>query len=245
MDVTGVNSSYTNRYSDTKQTSSTKIDLHNISQNEVNELIRDGILDLSANTLVIIPLEIVQDYGEEYAMNMKVDLIKQTEKVIAYNKSIGQSTDSDEKVLQYFYSVQGEEISALSELFINEKINETNIYEQSNITQKSETDIEKLLNDLREKGALKFLAELDKEKIEQQVEKYRKELEEKYKDDPKMMAQIDGLVEKFKKQLIEEMEEKIKQDASKANTKSEAMIKVVQDSKPTDKKKSFLEQALE
>jgi hypothetical protein len=246
MNVSSVTSSYTNTYNDTKQTSSKKIDLHNISQNEVNELIRAGILDLDSNTLVSISPEIFQKHGSEYAMNMKVDLIKQTENKIAYNKSIGEPTEFDEKALARLNSVHKKDRSTFSELLTNEQINKVNIYEQNSMSKDSENDIdiEKFLSDLREKGALKFLAEFDKEKIEEQVDEYRKELEEKYKDDPEMMAKIDELVEKFKKQLIEKIEEKIKQDTSDLTKKAQASIAVIKDMKSATKS-SHLEEIIQ
>jgi hypothetical protein len=244
MNVSSVTASYTNTYIDTKQTSSKKIDLHNISQNEVNELIRAGILDLDANTLIIIPDKIVEKYGKEYAMNIKIDLIKQTENKIAYNKSVGQPTEHDEKALTYLNSIHGKDIKAFSEILANNSEKENSVNKQSKAHQNSETAIEKFLNDLREKGAVKFLAELDKEKIEEQIDEYRKGLEEKYKDNPEMMAKIDELVEKFKKQLIEKIEEKIKQDTSDATKKAEASIAVIKDMKSTTKS-SHLEEIIQ
>mgnify|MGYP006909079303 CR=1 FL=1 len=241
MNVSSVTASYTNTSNHTKQTNSTKIDLHNISQNEVNELIRAGILDVDASTLILIPDEVIQKYGKEYAGNIKVDLIKQTENIIAYNKSINVSTELAEIALARLNSVHGKDISVFSEILTNDFEKERNVNKQSEVQQDSESAVEKFLNDLREKGAIKFLAELDKEKIEEQVDEYRKGLEEKYKDDPEMMAKIDELVEKFKKQLIEKIEEKIKQDTSDVTKKAEASISVIKDMKSTTKSSNLEE----
>ncbi|MEJ2373011.1 MAG: hypothetical protein P8Y16_04350, partial [Sulfurimonas sp.] len=200
--------------------------------------------DLDANTLLIIPDKIVEKYGKEYAMNIKIDLIKQTENKIAYNKSVGQPTEHDEKALTYLNSIHGKDIKAFSEILANNSEKENSVNKQSKAHQNSETAIEKFLNDLREKGAVKFLAELDKEKIEEQIDEYRKGLEEKYKDNPEMMAKIDELVEKFKKQLIEKIEEKIKQDTSDATKKAEASIAAIKDMKSTTKS-SHLEEIIQ
>lgn len=232
MNVSDTNNNYTtSSVGNSKDTQSSKVNLRNISQNEVNELIRAGILELSANTLIIVPDNLNNKRGSGYAMNYKTDLIKQTETVIEFNKSIGKPTKHAEKDLMELQRVQGTKINSFEVMSGDEVSNEIDSNKLDTLNQKTNSEVDDFLKNLTEKGALKFLAELDKEKIEKKIEEYRKELEEKYKDNPEILAKMDKLVEQYKEQLIEKMEERIKEDASAITKRTEANISVVNDMK--------------
>ena len=73
-------------------------------------------------------------------------------------------------------------------------------------------ELEKFLYDLRTKGAAKFLADLNQEKIDKMVEEYRQKLIAEMGDSVEAMQIIEKLVEEFKKQLIEEMKDRMEDE---------------------------------
>ncbi|MDY0122691.1 hypothetical protein [Sulfurimonas sp.] len=84
-------------------------------------------------------------------------------------------------------------------------------------TQSEENSaVEKFLNALRTKGAAKFLADLNQEKIDKMVEEYKQKLIEEMGDSPEAMEKIAKLVDEFKKNLIEEMREKMQDELKNA-----------------------------
>lgn len=66
--------------------------------------------------------------------------------------------------------------------------------------------IKKFLKDLKEKGAMQFLSDLNQEKIEAKIEKFKNKLVAELGNSPEALAKIDKLVNDFKKQLLEELE---------------------------------------
>ncbi|MDD3443704.1 MAG: hypothetical protein PHW89_10665 [Sulfurimonas denitrificans] len=93
--------------------------------------------------------------------------------------------------------------------------------EEEKETKSSQMDgaLADFLKKLREKGAAKFLADLNKEKIEALVQEYKQKLIDEMGDSPEALKKIAKLVEEFKKQLIEEMKEKMEDEK-----KSKSMI---------------------
>jgi hypothetical protein len=88
---------------------SKKIDMSNISLNEINALIKSGVSEL-LDVVPCIPLQVMKQ--PEYAANYKIDLLGQVEKTIAYNESIGEDTALLEKVLEKIKSIDGMELPA-------------------------------------------------------------------------------------------------------------------------------------
>lgn len=84
-------------------------------------------------------------------------------------------------------------------------------------------DVDKFLYDLLTKGAAKFLADLNQEKIDKLVEEYREKLIENMEDSPEAMLEIEKLVEEFKKQLIEEMREKTEEEAKQKSPNNKSI----------------------
>jgi hypothetical protein len=87
---------------------STKIDMRNISIDDINTLIRSGesaLLDVAP----FIPPHILQqyDYDPEKIGKLNVDLIGQVETVIEFHKNIGENTDFLENVLSKFKDLDG------------------------------------------------------------------------------------------------------------------------------------------
>lgn len=84
------------------------------------------------------------------------------------------------------------------------------------VKEKSEersSEVIQFLHDLRTKGALVFLAEMNAEKIEKLVEKYREKLLKASDGSPESLQEIAKLVEAYKEKLLEEMREKTEEEA--------------------------------
>lgn len=79
-------------------------------------------------------------------------------------------------------------------------------------TKESDEGVASFLKKLREKGAAKFLADLNKEKIEALVQEYKQKLIDEMGDSPEALQDIAKLVEAFKKKLVEEMKEKMEDE---------------------------------
>lgn len=82
------------------------INLRNISVNEINELISAGHHSLIEVTPFISPT-IINQYGEEYAKNLKIDYLEQIESSIAYKRSINEDASFLDKVLDALLEIQG------------------------------------------------------------------------------------------------------------------------------------------
>lgn len=80
-------------------------------------------------------------------------------------------------------------------------------------TEETSSEVEQFLKDLHTKGAAKFLADLNQEKIDKLVEEYKKKLIDSMGDSPEALQEIEKLVANFKTQLIEEMKEKMEDEA--------------------------------
>ena len=76
------------------------------------------------------------------------------------------------------------------------------------------------LKNLREKGAARFLADFNQEKIEKLVEEYKQKLIDNMGDSPEALHDIEKLVEDFKKKLMQEMKEKREDEIKNAKNKS-------------------------
>jgi hypothetical protein len=87
-------------------------------------------------------------------------------------------------------------------------------YKGDKTENSEETDpaVAQFLHDLLTKGAAKFLADLNQEKIDKLVEEYRQKLIEQMGDSPEALEKIETMVEAFKKQLIEEMMDKMEEE---------------------------------
>jgi len=93
-------------------TQSSKIDMRSISIHEVNTLIKSGESAL-LDVVPFIPPNVLQqyDYDPEKIGTVSVDLIGQVETSIEFKKSIGESTDFLESVLNKFKTLDGTELN--------------------------------------------------------------------------------------------------------------------------------------
>lgn len=122
-------------------------------------------------------------------------------------------------------------------------------FEKSYATKKTDSTqeekdpaVEKFLDDLRTKGAVGFLADLNKEKIETLVKEFRDKLVKEMGDSPTSIIAIDKLVNAFKKQLLEEMQGNLENGEKTLKTDSQAFVKILLDIK--DKEEKPLEKLL-
>lgn len=112
----------------------------------------------------------------------------------------------------YTSSEAKESISTFWEAFENTySTNEKN----TETSTKNDIDVTQFLNDLRTKGAAKFLADLNQEKIEKMVEEYKQKLLDKMGDSPEAMQEIEKMVADYKKQLLEELQNSLDNDDKK------------------------------
>ncbi|MFA6190793.1 MAG: hypothetical protein WC665_00440 [Sulfurimonas sp.] len=144
-------------------------------------------------------------------------------------------------------SVDGEYLKVMNRLF------PTVAYKTRNEINDSDTELAQFKKDLNTKGATEFLKDLNEEKINALVEKYRQKLLEEQKADPTKPMDIEKMVSDFKKKLIEELMEAQKaEQALKDNTKQLlstsdilSTVKLAKDAEKTSKNVlNFLEQML-
>ena len=118
---------------------------------------------------------------------------------------------------------------------------------QSQSSQSQDDSVAKFLHDLRTKGAAKFLADLNKEKIDKLVEEYKQKLMDESGDSPEELQKIEKLVEEFKKKLLEEMKEKMEEDSkNKKNAmpmRADTLVQMILETQ--QKKKNPLEELLQ
>ncbi len=110
--------------------------------------------------------------------------------------------------------------------------------EEEKETKSSQMDsaVVDFLKNLREKGAAKFLADLNQEKIDKLVEEYKQKLIDNMGDSADDMQEIAKLVEDFKKKLIEEMKDKMEDEIK--NTKNKLSGNVLVESHLNAQKKA-------
>lgn len=92
------------------------VDMHNLTLNEINALIKsgvDGLLDI----LPAIPSPISGEYSGD-VMNLKTDYIGTIEGHIAFKKSIGEDTAFLQKVLERVKRLDGSKLPST----INERV---------------------------------------------------------------------------------------------------------------------------
>ena len=103
----------------------------------------------------------------------------------------------------------------------------------------TDSAVEKFLHDLRTKGAAKFLADLNQEKIDKMVEEYRQKLIAQMGDSSDAMAKIEKMINDFRKQLIEEMLTKMEDENERKNENTfisaETMMFALMDSQKQQK----------
>jgi len=92
-------------------------------------------------------------------------------------------------------------------------------------SEKRSDAVAEFLKDLRTKGAAKYLADLNQEKIDKLVEEFEQKLLETMGDSPQSLVQIAKQVEDYKKQLTEAMQEKMENEKKNAGENSPHMSK--------------------
>ncbi len=89
------------------------------------------------------------------------------------------------------------------------------------------SDLSKLLQDLHDKGAAQFLADLNQEKIDKEVEKYKQKLIGEMGDSPEAMQKIDKLVEEYRKQLMEALKDKMEAEQKAKNERNPTPFEIL------------------
>jgi len=112
-----------------------------------------------------------------------------------------------------------------------------------NVEEKREPTVEKFLNDLRTKGAVVFLADFNKEKIEDMIKEFKEKLVKSMGSTPENLVEIEQLVNAYRKQLLEEMEANLDDDEKNIKINTQATVKILLDLK--DKEEKPLEKLLQ
>ncbi|WP_373036237.1 hypothetical protein [Sulfurimonas sp.] len=96
-------------------------------------------------------------------------------------------------------------------------------------TQETQEDsaVAKFLNDLTTKGAAKFLADFNMEKIQAKIDEFRKKLEEQMGDSPQAVQEIEKMIEDYTKQLLEELQESLDSGKEEKPGTADAIIKSI------------------
>lgn len=94
-------------------------------------------------------------------------------------------------------------------------------------TQETQEDsaVAKFLNDLTTKGAAKFLADFNMEKIQAKIDEFRKKLEKQIGDSPQAVQEIEKMVEDYTKQLLEELQASLDSGKEEKPGTADAIIK--------------------
>jgi protein-arginine kinase activator protein McsA len=111
-----------------------------------------------------------------------------------------------------------------------------NALEQSYDEDELSPELQKLLNDFLEKGTTRFYAEFNMEKIQEMVDKYRQELEDKLGTSPEAMIQINEMVQNYLKQLMEELQNSLDNDKKSQPGSTQAIVQVLLDMKEQTQK---------
>jgi len=101
--------------------------------------------------------------------------------------------------------------------------------------EKDSAAVNKFLQELREKGAAGFLAELNIEKIEEKIEKFRQKLISEMGDSPEAIATIEKMVADFRKQLLEQLQASLDRDKKPASIDSQLKINTILSLKSEEK----------
>ncbi|MFA6197291.1 MAG: hypothetical protein WC656_11690 [Sulfurimonas sp.] len=98
-------------------------------------------------------------------------------------------------------SIGSEYLKVINKLF------PTTSYKTRDEINDSDAELAQFKKDLTTKGAAEFLKDLNEEKIDALVEKYRQKLLEEQKENPTKPMDIEKMVSDFKKKLIKELME--------------------------------------
>ncbi|MCK9474172.1 hypothetical protein [Sulfurimonas sp.] len=87
--------------------------------------------------------------------------------------------------------------------------------------------VAQFLHDLRTKGAVKFLADFNQEKIDKMVEEYKEKLLDQMGDSPQTLKEIESLIAAYKKQLLEELQNSLDADEKTTPINANAMVQLL------------------
>jgi len=212
----------------------------------------DGITQIGeAKGISLVPSSMPNDVREAYikAMNTLNDEDKLLSSVITLGSRHLESTmtgkTTKDEAVDYAYlkkqvdAILNPELSSSSSEKFKSTIRqfwqafETNYSgDRSSATdEKVDLALQKFRNDLHTKGASKFLADLNKEKIEEKVQEFRDKLLKEMGDSPEALKEIDKQVTDYRKQLLEELENSLDSNKKKIFVNSGAIIQALLDMK--------------
>lgn len=212
-----------------------------VHDNEQYDFNNDGVAEVGlAKTKLSVPTNMPEDVRDAYISAMNTMSSKERMMAsaltldVAYLKSVINDEPYSPTEIDYEYlktqvenainpknggysSAEAKEAyttfwNAFNEAYGGEKTSDT----------KEETNnaVEQFLKDLRTKGASKFLADLNQEKIDKLVEEYKQKLMEDMGSSPEAMQEIEKLVEDFRTKLLEEYKERMEDDIKNKKDKT-------------------------
>lgn len=230
--------------------------------NERYDFNADGLIQVGkANTIPAVPLNMPSDVREAFvtAMNSLDDKDKLGAMLLTFdtNRLTASMTGKPytPQMMDYtFFNNRVDQLLNPKPPAITSEATKTSIrtfwdaFEQSytgnrdvETTQERDPAIEKFLSDLRSKGAMQFLADLNKEKIEEKVEEFRQKLIQEMGDSSEAMIEIEERVSAFRKQLLEELQASIDSSDKTLPINAQAMIQTLLDMKENDTAKPLVE----
>ncbi|WP_428737347.1 pre-mRNA-splicing factor CWC21 [Sulfurimonas sp.] len=201
--------------------------------NEQYDFNNDGVAEVGiAKKMLPIPTNMSSDVRSAYitALNslddkdklMAVTLTFDSARLISqinntpYTPTTIDYTFLQQRVQERLHPTQGaytsEEIKQSTQAFWDAFNNAYTGDKTTSSEDETDSAVAQFLKDLREKGALKFLLDLNQEKIDKLVEEYREKLLDELGDSPEMMTRIDKLVDNFRKKLLEDLQNALDND---------------------------------
>ncbi|MBN2816888.1 MAG: hypothetical protein JXQ67_09405 [Campylobacterales bacterium] len=196
--------------------------------NEQFDFNNDGLMEVGeGKSLMPIPRNMPNDVKAAYieALNSLSDKERLMAMTLSFDmqriKSVLDNTTYTPSLIDYEYlqnsvhnvlnpqngEYSSEEFKALVEKFWTAFNAEYGNSEETKAnSEETNSAVEEFLQKLRELGAARFLHELNQEKIEEQVEKYRAQLIQNMDKNSMSMDDIEKLVQDFKKQLLEQLQ---------------------------------------
>ncbi len=171
---------------------------------------------LMALSLTLDPAKLAsQINGTPYTPTlMDYDYLKNRVDAMLHPTNGGYTSEEAKESIQKFWS-------AFENVYASNAANSTES------AQEEDAAVVDFLEKLRTKGALKFLADFNKEKIEKMVEEYKQKLLKEMGDSPEAKKEIDSLVAAYKKQLLEELQNSLDADEKTTPINANAMIQAV------------------
>lgn len=215
--------------------------------NEQYDFNNDGVAEVGIGKHMLpVPTTMPADVRDAYvsAMNSLSDKDKFMAMTLTFDPAHFSDTPSKQTTIDYNFLKErienrlnprnggyiSEETKAATLAFWNAFNSAYTGDKTQNTAEGTDSAVAQFLKDLRTKGAAKFLADLNEEKIKKMVEEYKQKLIDEMGDSPEAMQKIEKIVEDFMKKFIEKMEDETKNKNKKiAPISSDSLVQQIID----------------